>query len=169
MGICPGCPDPESKYHAHGYQGVGYGSPLFRGHSPNLATASLAVSDPSFDTNPEQHRETLGNELNADSAYLSGFCNFQQPLELRRHSLLISRFQVRVLGSSLLKALHTAAKDRSPGSSLGLLYPGACSYSLERPSPRRPLFRSSSSFFARSAARLTVIVAKMTISVTTTA
>ena len=64
------------------------------------------VTDTSFDTNPEQQRETLGNELDVDSANLSGFCNFQQPLELRRHRLLISRFQVRVLGGSLLKCLQ---------------------------------------------------------------
>ena len=44
----------------------------------------------------------MGNELEVDWPYLSGFCNFQQPLELRRHRLLISRFQVRVLGGSLL-------------------------------------------------------------------
>jgi hypothetical protein len=70
--------------------------------------AREAVADTSFDTNPEQQRETLGNELDADSAYLSEFCNFQQPLELRRQRLLISRFQVRVLGGSLLNFLQIA-------------------------------------------------------------
>ena len=48
-----------------------------------------------------------------DSAYLSGRCNCQQPLELYRYRHLISRFQVRVLGGSLLKFLQTAVKLES--------------------------------------------------------
>ena len=59
------------------------------------------MTDTSFDTNPEQHHETSGNEPDVDSACLSEFCNLQQPLELRWQRLLISRFQVRVLGGSL--------------------------------------------------------------------
>jgi hypothetical protein len=70
--------------------------------SLTLEVAREAVADTSFDINPEQQRETLGNEVGVDSANLSGLCNFQQQLELRRHRLLISRFQVRVLGGSLL-------------------------------------------------------------------
>ena len=71
------------------------------------------MTDTNFDTNPEQQRETLGNELYVDPANLSGFCNFQQPLELCRHRLLISRFQVRVLGGSLKKCLQIAGKQTS--------------------------------------------------------
>src|SRR5215208_5475443 len=67
--------------------------------------------DTSFDTNPEQQRETVGNRRCADSAYLCEFCNYQQQLELYRNRLLISRFQVRVLGGSLLKALQIAGKQ----------------------------------------------------------
>ena len=74
----------------------------------------VTLVDTSFDTNPEQQHETLGNELDVNSAYFSGFCNFQQPLELRRHRLLISRFQVRVLGGSLIKCLQTAEKEKRP-------------------------------------------------------
>jgi hypothetical protein len=66
----------------------------------------VTLVDTSFDTNPEQQRETLSNELDVDPAYLSGFCNFQQQLELYRKRLLISRFQVRVLGGSLSKVLQ---------------------------------------------------------------
>ena len=44
--------------------------------SLNLAVVRETVTDTSFDTNPEQQHETLGNELEVDSAYLSGFCNF---------------------------------------------------------------------------------------------
>jgi hypothetical protein len=64
----------------------------------------------------------LGNELNVDSAYLSGFCNFQQPLELRRHRLLISRFQVRVLGGSLLNFLQIAGFFKSSSATLLLVF-----------------------------------------------
>ncbi len=43
---------------------------------PSLSIRSTLISllgelfDTSFDTNPEQQRETLGNELDIDSAYL---------------------------------------------------------------------------------------------------
>ena len=47
------------------------------------------------------------------SAYLWGFCNLQQPLALYRYRHLISRFQVRVLGGSLLMFLQTAVKLES--------------------------------------------------------
>jgi hypothetical protein len=50
----------------------------------------VTLVDTSFDTNPEQQRETLSNELDVDSAYLSGLCNFQQQLELYRKRLSIS-------------------------------------------------------------------------------
>ena len=79
--------------------------------------------DTSFDTNPEQRCETLGNELDVDSAYLCEFCNIQQQLELCRQRPLISRFQVRVLGGSLLNTLQIVPRvsaELHPRGDLGL-------------------------------------------------
>jgi hypothetical protein len=44
--------------------------------SLTLAVVRETVTDTNFDTNPEQQCETLSNEVDIDSAYLSGFCNF---------------------------------------------------------------------------------------------
>jgi hypothetical protein len=88
----------------------------------------ITLVDTSFATNPEQQRETLSNELDVDPAYSSGFCNLQQPLELRRHRLLISRFQVRVLGGSLLNTLQTVVNQKGSARMLGLLTMGTESF-----------------------------------------
>ncbi len=47
-------------------------------------------------------------------AYLSGLCNLEKRPETCRHRLLISRFQVRVLGGSLEKALSKVANKKAP-------------------------------------------------------
>jgi hypothetical protein len=48
------------------------------------------------------------------SAYVRRFYNYQQQPKTYEHFLLISRFQVRVLGSSLRKYLQIVGKRGSP-------------------------------------------------------
>ena len=79
--------------------------------SVSISELEVTLVDTSFDTNPEQQPETLGNELDVDLAYVSGFCNSRQQLELCRQRLLILRFQVRVLGGSLEKVPPTTEKQ----------------------------------------------------------
>ena len=60
---------------------------------------------------PENSRKASLREYD----YLQGFCNARKRLETYLKRLLISRFQVRVLGGSLLNSLQIAVKRKNPG------------------------------------------------------
>ena len=67
-----------------------------------------------------------------ESGFLQAFLNNCEQLQLRLERLLISRFQVRVLGGSLGKCLQMLRKRKSPGSGLGLsCINGASTRSIE--------------------------------------
>ncbi len=61
------------------------------------------LSHTSFDTNPKQRCETLGNVRSGDLAYFCYFCNSQRQPETVVRELLIRGSQVRILPGALIK------------------------------------------------------------------
>jgi hypothetical protein len=68
----------------------------------------LPVQQPCI--NPSKYPESLRKALLRECGYLQVFCNLLKCRETHQTRLLISRFQVRVLGGSLGKSLDLQVK-----------------------------------------------------------
>lgn len=70
--------------------------------------------DPRFDLTGVNNGEISSNAGYEKLAYVSGFCNVEKCPATRRQRILISRFQVRILGGSLEKVLLRVANKEAP-------------------------------------------------------